>query len=65
MKWIDDHRAICNKDEDTCEKCYIIGESLSALTEAHYEIQAKKNQPKPPPQPKPKPKWNYKLGRYM
>ena len=65
MKWIEEHRAICNKDEFTCEKCYIIGESLSALSEAHYEIQAKKNQPKPPPQPKPKPKWNYKLGRYM
>ena len=65
MKWIDDHRAVCNKDEFTCEKCYIIGESLSALTEAHYEMDQKKNQPKPEPQPQPKPKWNYKLGRYM
>ena len=63
MKWIDDHRAICNKDEDTCEKCYIIGESLSALTEAHYEIQAKKNQPKPPPA-KTKNVYDYKLQEW-
>ena len=65
MKRIEEHQAVCNKDEDTCEKCYIIGESLSALTEAHYEMDQKKNQPKPEPQPQPKPKWNYKLGRYM
>ena len=63
MKWIDDHRAICNKD--SCEQCYIIGESLWALSEAQEEMDQKKNQPKPEPQPKPKSKWNYKLGRYM
>ena len=62
MKWIDDHRAICNKDEDTCEKCYIIGESLSALTEAHYEMNQKKNQPKP--KPKTKNVYNYKLQEW-
>ena len=65
MKWIEEHRAVCDKDEDTCEQCYIIGESLWALSQTHEEIQAKKNQPKPEPQPKPKSKWNYKLGRYM
>jgi hypothetical protein len=65
MKWIEEHQAICNKNEDTCEHCYIIGESLWALKEAHYEMDQKKNQPKPEPQPKPKSKWNYKLGRYM
>ena len=49
MKWIEEHQAICNKDEFTCEHCYIIGESLWALKEAHYEMDQKKNQPKPPP----------------
>ena len=52
MKWIEEHQAICNKNEDTCEQCYHISESLWALTEAQEEIQAKKNQPKPT---KPKP----------
>ena len=32
MKWIEEHRAVCNKDEDTCEQCYHIGESLWALS---------------------------------
>ena len=64
MKWIEEHRAICNKDEFTCEKCYIIGESLSALSEAHEEMEAKKNQPKPQVESKPK-QWNYKLRKYM
>ena len=45
MKWIDDHRAVCNKD--SCEQCYIIGESLWALSEAQEHIESKKNQPKP------------------
>ena len=63
MKWIDDHRAICNKDEDTCEKCYIIGESLSALKEAQEYIQAKKKQPKPPPA-KTKNVYDYKLQEW-
>ena len=62
MKWIDDHRAICNKNEDTCEQCYIIGESLSALSEAQEEIQAKKNQPKP--QAKTKLAYNYRLKEW-
>ena len=65
MKWIEEHQAVCNLDEDTCEQCFHISESLWALSQAHEEIQAKKNQPKPEPQPKPKSKWNYKLGRYM
>ena len=62
MKWIDDHRAVCNKDEDTCEQCYIIGESLWELTQAQEEIQAKKNQPKP--QVKTKNVYNYKLQEW-
>ena len=65
MKWIEEHRAVCNKDEDTCEQCYIIGESLWALGQAQKHIQANKNQPKPELKPQPKLKWNYKLGRYM
>ena len=62
MKWIEDHRAICNKNEDTCEQCYIIGESLWALKEAHYEMDQKKNQPKP--KPKTKPVYNYRLKEW-
>jgi len=65
MKWIEEHQKECNLDEDTCNECFHIGESLWALKEAHYEMDQKKNQPKPEPQPQPKPKWNYKLGRYM
>ena len=64
MKWIEEHQAVCNKDEDTCEQCYHIGESLWALSQAQEEIDQKKNQPKPA-KPKPELKWNYKLGRYM
>ena len=45
MKWIEEHQAVCNKD--SCEQCYIIGESLSALSEAQEHIESKKNQPKP------------------
>ena len=62
MKWIEEHRAVCNKDEDTCEQCYIIGESLSALSEAHYEMDQKKNQPKP--QAKTKLAYNYRLKEW-
>ena len=56
MKWIEEHQAVCNKD--SCEQCYIIGESLWALSQAHEEIQAKKNQPKP--QAKTKLVYNYR-----
>ena len=45
MKWIEEHRAICNKD--SCEQCYIIGESLWALSQAQEHIESKKNHPKP------------------
>ena len=62
MKWIEEHQGVCNKDEDTCEKCYIIGESLSALTEAHYEMDQKKNQPKP--QVKTKNVYDYRLQEW-
>ena len=64
MKWIDDHRAVCNKDEFTCEKCIWIEESAWAMVQTQEYIEAKKNQPKPA-KPKPELKWNYKLGRYM
>ena len=60
MKWIEEHQAVCNKD--SCEQCYIIGESLWALTQAHEEIQAKKNQPKP--QVKTKNVYDYKLQEW-
>ena len=63
MKWIEEHRAICDKDEDTCNECFHISESLCALKEAHYEIQAKKNQPKPPPA-KTKNVYDYKLQEW-
>ena len=44
MKWIEEHRAVCNKDEDTCEQCYHIGESLWAMSQAQEYIDQKKNQ---------------------
>ena len=62
MKWIEEHQAICNKDEDSCSECFIISESLSALTEAQEEIEAKKNQPKP--QVKTKLAYNYRLKEW-
>ena len=62
--WMIKHKKECNLDEDTCQQCYHIGESLWSLTEAQEYIEAKKNQPKPA-KPKPELKWNYKLGRYM
>ena len=62
MKWIDDHRAVCNKDEDTCEQCYHIGESLWALSQAQEHIESKKNQPKPKVETKLD--WDYKLREW-
>ena len=59
MKWIEEHQAICDKDEDTCNECFHISESLLALKEAHYEMDQKKNQPKP--KPKTKNVYDYKL----
>ena len=47
MEWAIKHQKECNLDEDTCNECFHIGESLWALKEAHEEIQAKRNQPKP------------------
>ena len=62
MKWAIKHQKECNLDEDTCNECFHIGESLWALSEAHYEIQAKKNQPKP--QAKTKLAYNYRLKEW-
>ena len=62
MKWIEEHQAICNKNEDTCEHCYIIGESLWALKEAQEYMDQKKNQPKP--QAKTKLAYNYRLKEW-
>ncbi len=45
--WIIKHQAVCDKDEDTCSECFIISESLWALSQAQEEMEAKKNQPKP------------------
>ena len=62
MKWAIKHQKECNLDEDTCEQCYHIGESLWALSQAQEEIQAKKNQPKP--QAKTKLAYNYRLKEW-
>ena len=64
MKWIEEHQAICNKDEDSCSECFIISESLSALTEAQEEMDQKKNQPKAKPQVKTKSVYNYRLKEW-
>jgi len=63
MKWIEEHQAVCDKDEDTCEQCFHISESLWALSEAQEEIEAKKNQPKPPPA-KTKSVYDYRLQEW-
>ena len=60
MKWIEEHQAICNKD--SCEQCYIIGESLWALSQAQEEMDQKKNQPKPKVETKLD--WDYKLREW-
>ena len=62
MKWIEEHQAICNKDEDTCNECFHISESLWALSQAQEEMEAKKNQPKP--QVKTKLAYNYRLKEW-
>ena len=64
MKWIEEHQAICNKDEDTCNECFHISESLSALTEAQEEMDQKKNQPKPQVKIKTKLAYNYRLKEW-
>ena len=60
--WIIKHQEICDKDEDTCNECFHISESLWALSEAQEEIEAKKNQPKP--QVKTKLAYNYRLKEW-
>jgi len=62
MKWAIKHQKECNLDEDTCNECFHIGESLWALKEAQEYIEAKKNQPKP--QVKTKSVYNYKLQEW-
>ena len=60
MKWIEAHQAVC--DKDSCEQCYIIGESLWAMSQAKEEMDQKKNQPKP--QAKTKLAYNYRLKEW-
>ena len=62
MEWAIKHQKECNLDEDTCNECFHISESLSALTEAQEEMEAKKNQPKP--QVKTKLAYNYRLKEW-
>ena len=46
MKWIEEHRAICDKDEDTCNECFHISESLWALSQAQEERKEKETKTK-------------------
>ena len=46
MKWIEEHRAICDKDEDTCNECFHISESLWALSQAQEERKETKTKTK-------------------
>ena len=62
MKWIEEHQAVCNLDEDTCNECFHISESLWALKEAQEYMDQKKNQPKP--QAKTKLAYNYRLKEW-
>jgi hypothetical protein len=62
MKWIEEHQAVCDKDEDTCNECFYISESLWALKEAQEYMDQKKNQPKP--QAKTKLAYNYRLKEW-
>ena len=60
MKWIEEHQAVC--DKDSCEQCYIIGQSLRAMSQAKEKMDQKKNQPKP--QAKTKLAYNYRLKEW-
>ena len=62
MKWIEEHRAICNKNEDTCEHCYIIGESLWAMSQAQEERKEHKTEEQK--QKETKLVYNYKLREW-
>jgi len=46
VKWIEEHRAICDKDEDTCNECFHISESLWALSQAQEERKETKTKTK-------------------
>jgi len=37
MQWIKDHKKVCKKNYETCDECYWIEESLSALMDAQEE----------------------------
>ena len=59
--WIIKHQKECKiNDSDKCNECFHISESLYALSEAHEEKQAKKNQTKP----KTKLVYNYRLKEW-
>ena len=62
--WIIKHQAVCDKDEDTCSECFIISESLWALSQAQEEMDQKKNKPKPQVKIKTKLAYNYKLQEW-
>tara|TARA_R100000808_G_C2023819_1_gene70792 strand:+ start:26 stop:241 length:216 start_codon:yes stop_codon:yes gene_type:complete len=65
MKWIEEHEKECKiLDSDKCNECFHISESLYALSEAHEEKQAKKNQPKAKSPVKTKLAYNYRLKEW-
>ena len=59
-KWIEEHKKSCNKNN--CEKCYVISESLWAMSQAQEEIKEKNNKAEPKPQTKLE--WDYRLREW-
>jgi hypothetical protein len=64
MQWIKDHKKVCNKNYETCDECYWIEESLSALLDAQeHRIEQEQKQ-----QAQVKPRalvYNHKLKEWL
>ena len=61
-KWIEEHKKSCNKNN--CEKCYVISESLWAMSQAQEEIKEKNNKAEPKPKVETKLEWDYRLREW-
>tara|TARA_R110002020_G_C15665342_1_gene717233 strand:+ start:99 stop:314 length:216 start_codon:yes stop_codon:yes gene_type:complete len=58
------HYQECELDTDDCYICFCMTQAKYAISEAHEEKQAKKNQPKAKPPVKTKPVYDYRLQEW-
>ena len=58
------HYQECELDTDDCYICFCMTEDRHGISEAHEEMEAKRNQPKAKSPVKTKPVYNYRLKEW-